>query len=149
MAALSANAAYTTKPAEIVNVPVLSGATIYNGALCCCDTTSGGAAKPYSGTIGQILLGWHFGDVNDDGSSSPTKTAKIARGGFIVLGLTVAGLGGSNVDIGKKVYATNDGTYTVTDPTTHTAHVGHVSGNATASVADVLFVPSVFGQVSV
>lgn len=147
--ALSANARYTTKPDNTINVPVLSGATIYDGSLCCCDTTSGGAAKPYTGTIGQILLGWNFGDVADDGTATPTKTAKIAKGGFTILGLTVAGLGGSNVDIGKKVYATDDGTYTVTNPTTHAVVVGYVQGNATATVADVHTVADIFGTVGV
>lgn len=147
--ALSADARYVTKPDEVLSVAVKSGATIYDGALLMADTTSGGAAEPYDGTIGAILLGWHFGDTEDDGSSSPTHTAKIARGGFVVEGLTVAGLGGTSADIGKKVYATDDGTYSVTDNTTHQVHVGHVRGNSTASVADVVMLPNLFGTVGV
>ena len=149
MAALTANARYVTKPDEIVNVPVLSAAVIFDGALCMANTTTGGAAEPYDGTIGAILLGWHLGDVDDDGTASPTKTVKLAKGGFIIVGLTVAGLGGTDADIGKKVFATNDGTYSVTAAVTHEVNVGHVSCNSTATVADVLMVPSIFGTVGV
>ncbi len=147
--ALTGNAFYTTKGNDVLNVPVKSGATIYDGALLMADTTTGGAAEPYDGTIGAILLGWHFGDVNDDATSSPTKTAKLAVGSFTVLGLTVAGLGGTAADIGKAVYATDDGTYTVTNPTTHTVVAGHVQNYVSASVADVKMVADIFGTVGV
>lgn len=150
--ALSANARYTTKPDTIINVPVKSGATIYDGSLCMGGATTGGPATPYDGTIGAILLGWNFGDVNDDGTASPTKTAKLAKGGFIFLGLTVAGLSGSAADIGKKVYATDDGTYTVTSNTTHQVPVGFVCGtvaSAPSTLADVHTVADIYGTVGV
>ena len=143
--ALSGNATYTTQSNEVINVPVKSGATIYNGALLMDNS----GATPYDGTIGAILLGWHFGDVNDDASSSPIKTAKIARGGFRILGLAVTGLGGTIADVGLPVYATDDGTYTITNPTTHTVRVGTISRFVSASVADVAMVADIFGTAGV
>lgn len=143
--ALSANATYVTKSGDLINVPVKTGATIYNGALL----MDSSGATPYDGTIGAILLGWHFGDVNDDASTSPTKTAKIARGGFGVLSLTVAGLGGTIADVGLAVYATDDGTYTITNGTTHTVRVGTISRFVSATVADVQMVADIFGTAGV
>lgn len=147
--ALSANAFHATKPTEIVNCPVKTGATIYNESLLMAATTSGGAATPYDGTIGAILLGWHFGDVNDDASSSPGKSAKIAVGRFVFKSLTVAGLSGTSSDIGVKVYATDDGTYTISNPTTHTVVVGNVCRHISSSVCDVKTVADIFGTVGV
>jgi len=147
--ALSADARYVTKGDEVVNVAVKSGATIYDGALLMADTDTGGAAEPYDGNIGAILLGWHFGDTEDDGTSSPAHTAKIARGGFQIKGLAVSGLAGTAADIGKKVYAQDDGTYDVVSQTTHEVLVGHVVSADSSTTATVLMLPNVYGTVGV
>lgn len=143
--ALSADSNLSPGSADVVAVPVQTGYTLYNGSLCMAHAASGGAARPYDGTIGALLLGWHFGSAADDGTSSPTYTAKIVRGSFVLFRLTVAGLGNATTDIGKKVYATDDGTYTVTSQTTHQVQIGNVIRSYSTTVADVLTVNSIFG----
>lgn len=118
--ALSADAAYETKPvleANPIAMIVLNAAVIYNGALCSHDTT-GGEIKPFDGTQTDRIVGWHFGPtVTGDSSASDRPRARIVKGGFIVRNLPMGGISNNATDYGDPVYATDDGTYTATDPT--------------------------------
>lgn len=147
--ALSDNANLTIASDDVVVVPVQTGYTLYSGSLCQAHAATGGSARPYDGTIGAMLLGWHFGSAADDGTSSPTYTAKLQRGGFIFYRLTVAGLANATTDTGKKVYATDDGTYSVTSITTHQVQVGNVIRSYSTTVADVLTVNNIYGTLGV
>lgn len=117
--ALSANATWTPRMVDRVGsmaMVVKSASVVYNGALLSHDTTSG-EVKPFDGTQADRLVGWHFGDSVTGNSSGVRVRAVVTRGGFQVKGLTVATLANDATDYGKPVYATDDGTYTITDPT--------------------------------
>lgn len=109
-----------------VSMVVLNAAVIFNQALCSHDTTSG-EIKPFDGTQTDRLAGWNFGDdanaANPTGggitgnSAAPRNRASIRRGGFAFKNLAVATLANDATDFGKPVFATDDNTYTITDPT--------------------------------
>lgn len=121
---------------------VKTSSVVYHGALCSHDTVTG-AIHPFDGTQANRLVGWHFGDsVTGNTATTPAPVAKITRGGFIVRKLTVAALDNTAADYGKPVYATDDGTYTVTDPGSG-QKIGLVLADAdrTTGTANVYFLP--------
>lgn len=142
--ALSAAAAFGVAVGGRYTAKVETSAVIYSGALLMFGSNSNanGAVQPYDGSISAVIAGWAFGDLGSvDGNGIATggtiitgntagaipPVASIAPGGdFILVGATVAGLGNTTIDLGKIVYATDDGTYTVTSPTTHMAQVGYI-----------------------
>lgn len=144
--ALSAAATFQTRLGRSFNAQVKTSSVVYSGALLMYTGNSGvnGAVGPYDGTVGAVLAGWAFGDLGaPDGNGIPTGTtyitgntagavppvASIHPGGidFIIENVAVAGLGNTVIDQGKIVYATDDGTYTVTSPSTHMAQVGYIA----------------------
>lgn len=131
--ALSANANIIAKPqpaAEYAAI-VKSAAVIYNGALCQFDTTTGGLVEPYSAAANIILAGWHLGDTVT--GSSSYGMAKLHSNIGVAL-LTVAAIAGDATDIGKPVYATDDGTFTVTSPA-NGVRIGNIVQNALGGLA--------------
>lgn len=132
--ALSANANIVTRATggarEFTSI-VKSGSVIYNGALCMFDTTSGGLVEPYAAGANLILAGWHLGDTVTGSSSYPVAKLHSQIGTVL---LTVATLANDSTDIGKPVYATDDGTYTVTAPANGVV-VGTVVQNALGGFA--------------
>jgi len=140
--ALSANANYVTQEVTKINTVTMvvnSAAVIYNGSLCSLDTTEG-EVKPFDGTQADRLVGWHFGD-SVTGNAAGTIYATICAGGFIIKDLTVGGLLNTTADYGADVYATDDGTYTVTDPGSGVV-VGRIlaqDDNRASGTAHVLF----------
>jgi len=127
--ALSADGNWVTQDVArdaAMSLIVLTGSVLYNSALCSHDTTVG-EIKPYDGTVTDRLVGWHLWDKKTGNGSGARVKARIARGGFIVKALPVTGLNGTtpSVDYGKPVYASDDGTYTLTG-TTATQRVGRV-----------------------
>ena len=136
--ALSAGVSWTLKGgADCVQVPlqVKSAAVIYNGALVSFQTLNN-AVQPFDGRATDVLCGWHFGDtVTGDGTA--LKMARIRTGPFIGESVTVAGSVANDVtDIGKIVYATDDGTYTISSSG---AQVGRIVAYRSTGVFDVLF----------
>jgi hypothetical protein len=117
---------------------VKNASVIYYGALCSCDTDTG-SAKPYDGTESDKLLGWHNSDsVTGATASSPPPRAQLITGPFFWEDCPLGGgIAGTNADIGKRVWATDDGTYTSTDPGGG-AEVGVIVMYKTSSVADVV-----------
>lgn len=116
--ALSANTNYDvrmTTGVRPVSMVIKNSSVVYNGALLSHDTTEG-EVKPFDGTQTDKLVGWHFGDSKTGNSSEPRVRATVWKGGFIIKDLTVGGLLNTSADYGAPVYATADGTYTVTDP---------------------------------
>lgn len=117
--ALSANASWVIQDMEAVgtkSMVVLNGSTLYKYALCSHDTTNG-EIKPFDGTQTDRLVGWHMGDSVTGNSSGARVKGTICPGGFIVRNLPMAGISNDATDYGDEVYATDDGTYTATDPT--------------------------------
>ncbi len=146
--ALSANVVNVDFRTVIDAAPytVIAGAgPIFNTALVMAD---GAAAEPFDGVQTKKVLGWHFGDVVGTavvsvtpGSVAAANThAKITPGGFRWNGLAVTAAAGDATDLSAPVYATDDGTYTITDPGSGVA-LGYVVGFVAAGVADVYFPP--------
>jgi hypothetical protein len=96
-----------------IALPVKSAAVLYDGALCQYDAIAG-PIHPYAGAGAERLAGWHFGDtVTGDG----TIEAEIFTGPGVLHNIEVGGgLAGTTADLGKQVWVTDDGTYTVEDP---------------------------------
>lgn len=136
--ALSAGVSWTLKGgADCIQLPlqVKSAAVIYNGALVSFQTLNN-AVQPFDGGSTDVLCGWHFGDtVTGDGTA--LKNALIRTGPFIGERVTVGGSVANDVsDIGKIVYATDDGTYTIASSG---AQVGRIVAYRSTGVFDVLF----------
>jgi len=133
---------------------VLSGSTIANTDLCSHDTTVN-AITPWDGTDTDRLVGWHFGDaVTGAGSALGTgeqKFAKIVRGGFTVVNLSVVGLNTTTpaLNFGAKVFAADKDSYTLVS--TGNTVVGWILANrvgcASTAAANV-YMDDVFGRVS-
>ena len=118
---------------------VKNDATIYYGSLCSCDTDTG-ACKVFDGTDTDKLLGWHVDEsVTGDTSASPKPRASLITGPFRWPSAPVSNLAGTVADNGKRVWATDDGTYTVQDPGGNGAEVGYVDNYVSSSYADVIF----------
>lgn len=116
--ALSANDSWVTQDLSAIGTKseiVLNGSTIYKWALVSRDTTNG-EVKPFDGTQTDKILGWHVGDEVTGNSSGTRVKATIWSGGFVARNITCAGLSNDATDYGDEVYATDDGTYTATDP---------------------------------
>jgi len=144
--ALSADASPVIRNGATMAMKVLTAAVVYNFALCSHDTTTG-AIKPYDGTGADRLVGWHFGStVTGLTTAAVPPRAFINPGGFVAESLTVATLAGSDADLGKPVWATDDGTYTVTDPGGTDQQVGWVVRRRSSTTADV-YLKNVMGQV--
>ena len=136
--ALSAGVSWTLKGgADCIQLPlqVKSAAVIYNGALVSFQTLNN-AVQPFDGGSTDVLCGWHFGDtVTGDGTA--LKNALIRTGPFIGERVTVGGSVANDVsDIGKIVYATDDGTYTIA---ASGAKVGWIIAYRSTGVFDVHF----------
>lgn len=107
---------------------VKSASQVFRGSYCTRDTTTGDI-KPYDGTVGDRAVGWVFGKSVTGNAAAPRVTVGIRGGGFQAR-IPVTGLNGTtlSVDSGKAVYASDDGTYTLTG-TTSTHRIGRVRGN--------------------
>lgn len=118
---------------------VLNSSVIYYGALCSANTDTG-ACKPYDGTESDKLLGWHVEEkVTGDTTASPKPRASLVTGPFRWPRCPIAaGLAGAVADNGKRVWATDDGTYTCQDPGGSGAEVGYVDNYVSSSAADVI-----------
>jgi len=117
---------------------VLNAAVLYYGALVSCDTDVG-ACKPFDGTETDKLLGWHVEEtVTGDTTAGPKPRASLITGPFRWPTMPVTGLAGTVADNGKRIWATNDGTYTISDPGGSGAEVGYVDNYISTSKADVI-----------
>jgi hypothetical protein len=117
---------------------ILNASVLYYGALCSCDTDTG-ACKPFDGTESDKLLGWHVEEsVTGNTSASPKTRASLITGPFRWPNMPVSSLAGTVADNGKRVWATDDGTYTVQDPGGSGAEVGYVDNYVSSSLADVI-----------
>lgn len=115
--------------------PVKTSSVVYNGALCSFETLNG-PVIPFDGGSTDVLAGWHFGDaVTGNTSAAVPPRATLKTGPFIYLGLTVGGSpSNSTADLGRSVYASDDGTYTIT---ASGAAVGKIVAYYGAGVFDV------------
>jgi len=118
---------------------VKNSSVVYYGSLCSCDTDTG-ACKPFDGTKSDKLLGWHVEEsVTGNTSASPKPRASLITGPFRWPSCPVSNLAGTVADNGKRVWATDDGTYNVQDPGSSGAEVGYIDNYVDSSYADVIF----------
>ena len=144
--ALSANKDLNVRVETSATMIVKTSSVLYVGAFVTFDTTSG-ALKPYAGAIGDRAAGWMLGQVpavvgsgviTGNSSATPPVLAAVAFGGdFTLENWPITGAS-AETDSGKPVYATDDGTYTLTDPTTHRFAVGYVGRYRSTGFADLV-----------
>lgn len=138
--ALAANTFYEIRTVlPTAPMAMVAGAgPIFNGALV---TIQGAAAEPYGGTETDLVPGWHFGDtvgtavtLQPGDVASNLTHCKIIPGGFMIKELPVTGVADDATDYGDLVYATDDGTYTLT--ATSNLLVGYVVADADRSAGN-------------
>lgn len=111
MTALSANYARNGKDHKMPNYPVKADAVIYQGALVMIDST--GFLKPCAVEAGAVFAGISRSSVDATGESNGDSRCDVeARDAFEV---SCAGM--TDADLGKKVYASDDNTVTLTQAT--------------------------------
>lgn len=136
------------------NFQVVNGATAYLGAkLALCTPTHGtsasrGRVSGWTGVAGEFPIGWSATSKTvGDTSANPIPNVGVLAQDVVVDNLAVAGLASSDfqADNLKYVYATADGTFTLTRPSApNRTPCGMVICGKTASVCDVLM----FGAVT-
>ncbi|ANS05693.1 hypothetical protein [uncultured Mediterranean phage] len=138
--ALSANATYTIRDTKQVAVQGLEAEEFYNGSLLQVHSRShadnGGRAEAWILEDGAIPMG--FATTRTTGDTSELVEATMDLAGRVIKVLAVTGLAGTVADNMRLVYASDDGTFTLTRAAMDHP-VGIVSKFSTATVADVLF----------
>jgi hypothetical protein len=143
--ALTANVQRETRTTQKASPQIVNAAVLYSGAYVGLGSrnhptaTSRGRCLPWASTAGQIPFGWKISDSQTGStSSSPIPEADLDIAERIVVNLAVTGLGGTFADVGRLVYATDDGTFSFTKPTVGVP-AGMVVRFRSATVCDVLF----------
>lgn len=137
--ALSANKQYRTSGKDKLSLVVADGSTIYAGALVAIGGpghASAGYALPYSDAANLIPVGIAQQKVVGDGA----ETIDVFLDGFVARNTVVGGtLAGTIADVGKKVYFHDDGTLSITAPTTGERFpvAGYIVKHIDADQADV------------
>jgi hypothetical protein len=127
--ALSANAPLSEVVGKYGEHPVAASATIYEGSMC-------GAASGYARalTAGDLFLGHAFEKVDNSAGSAGDKDVKLLTG---IYRLQVTLTSVAITDIGKDVYASDDGTLTLTAGSN--SRVGRVHRYVTTNTCVVEF----------
>lgn len=108
--ALSANAAYAYEADDnpaFNHLPVQASVTVYAGAALTID--SNGDAGPLA--TSETFVGFATQKVDNSSGAAAADDVQIRQRGKVVL--TVVGVDDDN-DVGSAVYATDDGTFTLT-----------------------------------
>ncbi len=121
----------------VVSEIVLDAAVVYRGAYCTRDTTTG-EIKPFDGTATDRAVGWSDITKTTGNAAAPRNHVAIKAGGFQAR-IPVTGVADDATDYGAPVFATDDGTYSLTNP--GTGHrVGAVIGNRAGLTAGIVWV---------
>ena len=99
---------------------------------------STGRAEKWSDTDGLLFLGKAAKACTGNTAATPPVEVMVDQEGEVNEDVAVAGLAGTVADNGRLVYATDDGTFTLT-PTILVGAVGWIHRWRTAAVADVCF----------
>lgn len=106
------------------HLPVKTGVTVYAGGAYAIELATGKVYVPVGNDAVEVFIGWADETLTGDGS----KRARFRSEAIIELAVT--GVDGDD-DIGKQVFATTDGDFSLTDSTADLV-VGrvhrHVSG---------------------
>lgn len=143
---LAANSQLSVRGADLAAIQVITGDIVYAGAYVAIGSrdhataASRGRVIPYADdTEGLIPMGFALQQVTGDTSATPIPSAEIDVSDRVVKNHAVTGLGGVFGDVGRLVYAVDDGAYTLTRPTTVGYPAGMVIGFVSSTNADVLF----------
>jgi hypothetical protein len=125
--ALTANTIRNFGWGNVTQYPVLANATIYEGAAV---GLSSGYARAL--TAGDAFLGFACGKVVGTAANGGA-VAHVFRAGVVDLTITSVAV----TDVGKCVYASDDGTFTLTQTTS--SYIGQVEKYVTTNTATVTF----------
>lgn len=150
--ALAANADYVIRGREVTTIEAVNAADIFKNAYLMGGNrdhgTAGviGRARAWNDEVGAIPLGFAASRETGNTGASPTVKAQVDLMGRIIKSCPVTGLAGTNADVFRLVYATDDGTFDLTRPTL--GHpVGIITAFRTSALADVYFFS--FGELCV
>ena len=105
-------------PANIWRVPVVNGDIVYAGTLVGLGMTGhagAGYLVPYTSVTKLCPIGFALdAAVTGDSSASPKPAQSVDIGGGVHL-LTVVGIAGTQADLGKRVWATADDTFSLVE----------------------------------
>lgn len=143
--ALAANGSSTVRSTTTAAIQVANAVEVYNQGLEALGSRSHGTAatrgrvKTWSSAVGEIPLGFAVQRQTGNTSGSPIPEAEMELQGRVMKNQTVAGLAGTQADVGRKIYATDDGTFTITRPAAPTMPLGLVIRSVSATNADIFF----------
>lgn len=145
--ALAADTPRITSPASSTTAQVANTAVAYDGALLAMGTpqhatsASRGRVFPWTGALGEFPLGFCYqGKVTGDTSATPPNATSVWIADTRVNSCPVTGLAGTVADNMKWVYATADGTFTLTRPADPNGEpVGVTIQFQTSALCDVVF----------
>ena len=126
--ALSANIVRSYGWGNITQYPVLASQTIYEGSAV---GLSSGYARPL--TAGDTFLGFACGKVVEKTAVNGGAVVQVFKAGIVDLTITSVAV----TDVGKSVYASDDGTFTLTQTTS--SYIGQVEKYVTTNTASVSF----------
>lgn len=132
------NRAATGQAAQAITDEIYSGALVAMGDPIANTTSANrGRALPYDDTVkGLAPLGLAAKPTSGDLTASPIPRVDVPIEGHIFR-LAVTGLAGDRTDNLRKVYATDDDTFTLTKPASVAKPVGVVHAYFDSSEADV------------
>ena len=145
--ALAADTPRITSPADSTAAQVANTAVAYDGAFLAMGTASHGTSAsrgrvfPWTGALGEMPIGFCYqGKKTGDTAATPPVATSIWTADTRVNSCPVTGLAGTVADNAKWVYATADGTFTLTRPADPNGEpVGLTIQFQTSALCDVMF----------
>lgn len=143
--ALTANTFYKVgQDRSVLALRVKDAEVIYAGAAIALGgpghASAGYAFNFVADVTNTIFVGWALEAVTGDTSATEPPEVKLDIGGRLFENLAVSGLAGTIADVGKPVYMSDNGTFTVTAPTTGQERplIGYITRAISATRVDVL-----------
>lgn len=142
--ALSANLVRRKRETMVMAWQAVHSSAIYAGGYMALGSrdhataANRGRIYPYNDELGAIPLGFALQQQTGNTGASPIPEAEVEIGETIVQNCAVTGAAGTYADVGRLVYATDDGTFTLTRPTIGIA-LGMIVRARAAGYGDVLF----------
>lgn len=143
--ALSANGTAVVADKVQLAAQVINAATLFNqsytfmGHADHATAASRGRLGNWTSAVSQIPMGFSTSKSVGDTSASPIVEGQLDMDGRILKNIAVTGLAGTVADNGKKVYMTDDGTFTLTRPSSPTLPLGFVTRFISSTNANCFF----------
>jgi hypothetical protein len=143
---LAANASLSVRGATLISPEVINGDIVYAGAYTAIGSrdhataaTRGRALPWLDDTLGLIPAGWALQQVTGNTGATPIPEVDLNIDDRVCKNIAVTGLAGDVGDVGRIVYAVDDGAFTLVRPTTIGFPAGIIVRWVSATNADVLF----------